>query len=132
MNIDRINPPTLAAPRGYSHVTVVSAARQVHVSGQVAFDAHGQTVGKGDLTAQAEQVFANLQAALSVAGGTFANVFKVVTDVVDLTPEKAAAIRAVRMKYLGDGPYPASTMVGVTALITADLLLEVEVIAGLD
>ena len=40
-----------------------------------------------------------------------------------------AKIRAVRTKYLGDGPYPASTMVGVTSLVNPDLLVEIEVIA---
>ena len=132
MQIDRINPPALATPRGYSHVTVVSSGRQIHISGQVAFDAQGQLVGKGDLSAQAEQVYANLQAALQAAGASFSNVFKVVTYVVDLTAEKAAAVRAVRLKYLGDDRYPASTMVGVTSLVTLDLLIEVEVIAALD
>ena len=104
MQIDRFNPPTLATPRGYSHVTVVSSGRQVHVSGQVAFDAQGQLVGKGNLSAQTEQVYANLQAALQAAGASFSNVFKVVTYVVDLTPEKAAAVRAVRLNRMPDGP----------------------------
>lgn len=132
MKIDYLNPATLAAPRGYSHVTVVSAGRQVHVSGQVSYGADGQVVGRGDLSAQAEQVYANVAAALAAAGAKLSNVFKVVTYVVELTPEKAAAIRAVRGKYLGDGPYPASTMVGVTSLVHPDLLLEIEVIAALD
>jgi enamine deaminase RidA (YjgF/YER057c/UK114 family) len=65
-------------------------------------------------------------------GADFSRVFKVVTYVVDLTREKAAAVRAVRMKYLGHGPYPASTMVGVTSLVDPDFLIEIEVIALLD
>ena len=98
----------------------------------MALNAAGQVVGKGDLGAQTEQVYANLAAALAAAGTGFAKVFKLVTFVVDLTPEKAVAIRAVRKKYLGDGPYPASTMVGVTGLVNPDLLVEIEVIAALD
>ena len=87
-------------------------------------------VGKGDLTAQAEQVFANLAAALAAAGAGFGDVFKIVTFVVDLTPEKAGAIRKVRNKHFGDGPYPAGSMVGVTSLVNPDLLLEIEAIAA--
>ena len=35
-------------------------------------------------------------------------------------------------KHFGDGPYPASTMVGVTALVHPDLLIEIEAIAAID
>ena len=132
MKRDNLNPSTLSAPRGYSHVTVVTSNKQVHDSGQVALDAAGSVVGKGDLTKQAEQVYANLSLALAAAGAKLSDVFKVVTYVVDLDPDKAAKVRAVRNKRLGDGPYPASTMVGVTALVMPELLIEIEVIAALD
>ena len=132
MTIERFNPSGLSKPTGYSHVAVVSAGRQVHVSGQVALNAQGQVVGTGDVAAQAEQVYANLLAALGAAGAKLSNVFKMVTYVVDLTPDKVLAVRAVRNRHFGDGPYPASTMVGVTALVNPDLLIEVEVIAALE
>jgi enamine deaminase RidA (YjgF/YER057c/UK114 family) len=125
------NPATLTVPTGYSHVAVVEAGRQAHVAGQVALNKEGKVVGKGDLAAQAEQVYANLEQALGAAGAGFKDVFKIVTFVVDLTPEKAAAIRTVRARYFGDGPYPAGTMVGVTSLVNPDLLLEIEAIASL-
>ena len=60
MTISHISPATLSKPTGYSHVTVVSAGQQIHVSGQVALNAAGEVVGKGDVGAQAEQVYANL------------------------------------------------------------------------
>jgi enamine deaminase RidA (YjgF/YER057c/UK114 family) len=123
------NPPTLAVPTGYSHVAIVPAGKQAHIAGQVALDAGGKVVGRGDLAAQAEQVFANLEQALAAAGASFKDVFKIVTFVVDLSPDKAAAVRQVRNKYFGDGPYPAGTMVGVTSLVNPDLLLEIEAIA---
>ena len=131
MKIETLNPATLSSPKGYSHVAIVPAGRQVHLSGQVALNAAGEVVGKGDLAKQTEQVYSNLVAGLAAAGASLKDVFKVVTYVVNLTPEKAAAIRAVRMKFLGDGPYPASTMVGVTSLVHLDLLIEVEVIAAI-
>lgn len=132
LKIDRINPASLAPSTRYAHVAIVSAGRQVHVSGQIALDAMGEVVGEDDLGAQAEQVFANLAAALAAAGADFSKVFKTVSYVVGLTPEKAAAIHKVRAKYLGKGPYPASTMVGVTALVDPRLLVEIELIAALD
>ena len=58
--------------------------------------------------------------------------FKIVTYVVGIAPDKVATIRAARSKFLGAGPYPASTMVGVTGLVHPDLLIEVEAIAAID
>lgn len=130
--IDLISPASLSPPTGYSHVAVVRAERQIHISGQVAFDQMGAIVGEGDLAAQAEQVYANLAAALAAAGADFSKVFKLVTYVVGLTTEKAVAIRKVRAKFLGEGPFPASTMVGVTALVDPRLLIEIEAMAALD
>ena len=132
MTIELINPPDLSKPTGYSHVAIVSSGRQLHLSGQVALNAAGALVGKDDLAAQTEQVYLNLRAGLAAGGATLRDVFKVVAYVVGLTPERAAAVRTVRAKHLGDGPYPASTMVGVTSLIHPDLLIEIEVIAALD
>lgn len=132
MPAQALNPSGLSTPTGYSHIAIVPAGRQVHVAGQVALNAARELVGRGELAAQAEQVYLNLKAALAGAGATFAQVFKVVTYVVDLTPEKAATVRAVRNRYFGDGPYPAATMVGVTSLVDPAFLIEIEVIATLD
>ncbi len=127
-----ISPPTLANPNGYSHVAVVSGGRQIYLAGQVAFNAAGELVGQGSLGLQAEQVYANLSAGLATAGAKLSDVFKLVTYVVNLTPEKAAEVREVRRKYLGEGPFPASTMVGVTSLVNPELLVEIEVIAVIE
>ena len=132
MKRETLNPATLSKPGTYSHVAIAPAGRQVHVSGQVAFNAAGAPVGKGDLAAQTEQVYANLGHALAAAGASLADVFKIVTYVVGIAPDKVATIRAARAKFLGGGPYPASTMVGVTGLVHPDLLIEVEAIAAIE
>ncbi|MEK9968688.1 MAG: RidA family protein [Ferrovibrio sp.] len=115
MPIERSNPAGISKPTGYSHVTVVRAGRQVHISGQVALDADGNVVGRGDIGTQAEQVFRNLETALASVGLNFTHVFKMVTYVVGLTPEMLPPVRAARAKRFGDGLFPASTLFGVTA-----------------
>jgi enamine deaminase RidA (YjgF/YER057c/UK114 family) len=132
MNMQLLNPSTLSSPTGYSHIAIVPAAQQIHMAGQVAFNAAGEVVGKNDLAAQTEQIFRNIAAGLAAGGATLKNIFKMVVYVVDLNTEKAQIIRAVRKRHLGDGPYPASTVVGVTSLVNSDLLLEIEVIATVD
>jgi enamine deaminase RidA (YjgF/YER057c/UK114 family) len=126
-----INPLELSVPNGYSHVAVSSAGRTLYVAGQVAYDASGHIVGKGDLRAQVFRVYENLQAALAAADAGFGDVMKMTTFVVDLTPDKAQVVREVRSRFLADDHRPASTMVGVHSLVHADLLVEVEAIATL-
>ena len=58
MKIDHLNLPGLAAPVGFSHVTVAGPGRLVHVSGQVSKDATGRVIGVGDLAAQTEKTYA--------------------------------------------------------------------------
>lgn len=132
MKRENLDPATLSPPRNYSHVVVISSGRQVHVSGQVAVNRAGELVGKGDLGAQTVQVYENLSHALAAAGARLSDVFKIVTYVVDITPDKVAAVRAARARFVGDGPFPASTMVGVTGLVHPDLLIEIEAIAAID
>ncbi|OYW21506.1 MULTISPECIES: RidA family protein [unclassified Sphingomonas] len=132
MTVAFLNPPALAQPGSYSHVAMVPAGRQVHLSGQVALDADGALVGRGDLAAQATQVFANVALAMAAAELPITAVFKLTLYVVDLTPERANIVRAARAACFGAGPYPAATMVGVSALVDPAFLIEVEAIAFAD
>jgi enamine deaminase RidA (YjgF/YER057c/UK114 family) len=99
----------------------------VAVSGQVALDEDGQVVGAGDPAAQARQVFENLRRCLAAAGATFNDVIKLTYFVTDVA--YMPAIRAVRDEALGTGPLPASTAVQVAALVSPELLLEIEALA---
>jgi enamine deaminase RidA (YjgF/YER057c/UK114 family) len=122
-------PQGVSPARGYSHVVSVSGGRTVYIAGQIALDAEGHVVGRGDLGAQARRVFENLKAALAAAGATFADVVKMNTYVVNLDPANLAPIREVRAEYLPSTNPPASTLVGVTQLAVEGLLIEVEMIA---
>jgi reactive intermediate/imine deaminase len=127
--VTRTNPPTLSTPTGYTHIVEVEVsgrAKMAFISGQIALDKDGKLVGAGDMKAQAEQVFKNLEAALTAAGATFKDVVKMNTYITDM--EKAPAVREVRAKYFADTT-PASTLVQVVHLARPELMLEIEVIA---
>ncbi len=79
------------------------------------------------MKAQAEQVFRNLDAALTAAGAKFSDVVKMNTYTTNMS--QLAAIREVRARYFGDAA-PASTLIGVPALANPAFMLEVEVIAA--
>ena len=132
MKKEYLNPSELSTPRFYSHaVAAAGAAKLVYVSGQVSWDAKGNVVGKGDMRAQSEQVFANVSAALKAAGAGWNDVIKMNGYMVGMDAGRVAAYREVRQKYLEEGALPASTLVGVEKLVHPDLLLEVEVVAAL-
>jgi reactive intermediate/imine deaminase len=123
-----LNPSSLSAPTGYSHVVEVSRGRTIYIAGQVAFDQAGSVVGKGDFAAQATQVFENLKAALAAVGATFDNVAKVNTYVTDMS--QLQALRDIRARYYGKNA-PASTLVQIQQLAHPDLMIEIEAIAVL-
>jgi len=130
MTLELVNPPGLHDPTVYSHLAIGRGSRVVFVAGQVGYDADGNLVGD-DHAAQAEQAFRNLAAALECAGARIDDVAKVTIFVVDHTLELIGPIMGARAKVFGEHK-PASTYLGVAALIRPELLIEVEAIAVLD
>ena len=132
MKKDYLNPKELNQPKFYTHAVAAEGARKlVYVSGQVSWDASGAVVGKGDMRVQSEQVFKNLTAALKAAGAGWSDVVKMNGYMVGMNAERVSAYREARQRFLKEGALPASTLVGVEALVHPDLLLEVEVVAAL-
>lgn len=127
-----LNPPeTHNMPQFYSQAVVVTEGglRTVYVSGQVSADEKGHLVGEGDLAAQAEQVFSNMNAVLGSAGVTTADVVKINAYVVDLDGQKAATVGGAMLNYFPGPEQPASTWIGVSSLLGRGYLLEVEAVA---
>jgi 2-iminobutanoate/2-iminopropanoate deaminase len=122
-----LDPEGLPSPVGpYSNVVTAAPGRLVFVAGQVALDANGEVVGAGDVTAQTRQVMENLRIALEAAGATFADVVRVVNYITDV--DLFGQMAAVRKEYLVE-PYPASTLIEVSALMFPELLIEIEATA---
>jgi reactive intermediate/imine deaminase len=127
MTKQALNPEGLPSPVGpYSNVVTSGPGRLVFVAGQVALDANGEVVGAGDITAQTRQVMENIRLALEAAGATFADVVRVVNYITDV--DLFGEMAAVRREYLVE-PFPASTLVEVSALMFPELLIEIEAIA---
>jgi enamine deaminase RidA (YjgF/YER057c/UK114 family) len=127
-----INPPGLKPLGMYSNVTCAKGGTIVFISGQVAVDAEGRIVGKGDIEAQAVQVFENLKLALGAVGATFNDVLKFTFFIRNLTPEARKAVMGVRGRYISHTQPPAATMVGIDRLVEDDLLVEIEAVAMVD
>ena len=124
-----IQSPKLPAPmRGgaFSAGVEAPAGRTVYVSGQVSMDAEGNVVGEGDARAQTEKVLENVSTVLEAAGGSLDDVVKVTVFITDMGHYDG--IHEVRRRFFRE-PYPASSMVEVSALIDPRLLVEVEAVA---
>src|SRR4051794_16161078 len=126
-DIERRVSPDLFPPPGYSHAVVSRAAATVWTAGGVPLDADGGLVGPGDLTAQTEQVLANLTVALEAAGTTPAAVVR--TTVYVVATERADL--GVVWDAVQASPYApaASTLLGVALLGYEGQLVEIEATA---
>ncbi|MBD2704183.1 RidA family protein [Spirosoma sp. BT702] len=123
------NPPTVATPRGYSHLAEIDlgTAKMVLIAGQVGLDVQGNVVGKGDPKAQFEQIFRNLQALVTAAGGKMEDLVKLTVYFRDMS--HVQLFRDVRDQYVNHQHPPTSTAVEVSKLFRDDILAEVEATA---
>lgn len=125
-----INPSDLATPPSNLYNHVVKVGHTVYISGQVSRGVEGRTVHAGDVAAQVRQVWANLEKAVTAAGGSLEDIVKTTTYVVGA--ENLGKVREARLALLPPEGRPTSTTVVVAGLAAPDLLVEVEVVAVLD
>jgi enamine deaminase RidA (YjgF/YER057c/UK114 family) len=131
VTINRINPPALGTPPGYSQVVDVRANRMIFIAGQTSLDRDGKVVGKADFPAQATRAFHNLGVALQAAGCTAANLVKLTVYLRDMN--QLAAYREARDRFFASVTPPAApavTLVEVSKLYGAEFLIEIEAIAA--
>ena len=124
--IERINPEGMTQPSTYSHL--VKAGDLLFIAGQVALDADGEIVGRGNMVAQVRQVLENLKTVLASEGGDFSNVVKI--NIFTTNVEAFRMSGDVRAEYFGGHP-PTSTLVQIVRLARPAFLVEIEAIAYL-
>lgn len=100
--------------------------RTIYVSGMVSMDAEGNVIGEGDVKLQTETALENVMSVLEEAGGGMSDVVKVTVFIRDMG--QYDEIHEVRRRYFKE-PYPASSMVEVSALVDPRLLVEIEAVA---
>lgn len=127
--VQHLNPDGLVENPAFTNVIVVNGpAKTIYIGGQDAVDASGAVVGEGDIGAQTEQIFKNLQTALAAAGAGLEHVVKWTIYVVEGQPLQPGF--AVFQRVWGNRPNPpAITMAYVAGLARPEFLVEIDAVA---
>ncbi|WP_318200795.1 RidA family protein [Streptomyces sp. SCL15-4] len=126
MTAERVNPPGLSPPAGFSHAVVATGSRVVFLAGQTALDAGGTITGE-TLPEQFGRALGNLLAALRAAGGTPADLARVTVYATDLAAYRAHARELGRIWRESAGrDYPAMAVVQVVRLWDERALVELD------
>ena len=124
-----VNPWKWQDQFGYSQAIEIGAAeRMLFCAGQVSIDADGSIVHAGDLRAQLNQAFDNLETVLDQAGFSLSNVVRL--DYFTTDPDGFGANDdVVKRRFEAAGHVPASVLIGVARLGAPELLVEIEATA---
>ena len=107
----------------------VAFGNLVFISGQGPMDPATQTLVEGDISAQARQVFVNLDALLKASGSSRSQVLKVSVFLQNL--DDFQKMNAVYAEFFQGFTYPARTTVQA-ARLPLDILVEIDMIAFRD
>jgi enamine deaminase RidA (YjgF/YER057c/UK114 family) len=125
-----VNPWTWQDQFGFSQaVEVKGADRVLYCAGQTSTDAEGNPVHAGDMRAQSEKAFENLETVLREGGMSLVNVVRLNLYVTDVDHYFAEGERVVGERVGAAGIQPSSTLLGVARLALPDLLIEIEATA---
>ncbi|MDQ8144732.1 MAG: RidA family protein [Gemmatimonadota bacterium] len=128
MTLRILHPESWAPPKGYAN-GVLATGRQIHVAGQIGWDAE-QRIVPGGLVPQTRQALENIVAVLASGGARPEHLVRLTWYLTDRAAYLAASkeLGAVYRDVIGRH-FPAMTAVEVSALMEAEAVVEIEATA---
>lgn len=125
----RFNPPGMWQPNGraFSQGVVRGEGFVVDITGQVAWDEHGDVVGVGDVEVQLEKAIDNVRLVLDQVGGRLSDIVSMTIYFLDRAD--LPVIQRVRSRHFPAETAPASVLIQVPGLVQPELLVELVPIA---
>jgi enamine deaminase RidA (YjgF/YER057c/UK114 family) len=125
-----VNPPGLAAPRGYSH-GIEATGHLLFVAGQIGWNDRAELVSER-FADQFDQALANVLTVVTAAGGSADSIVRLTIYVTNKS-EYLSEQKAIGERYRGrmGQHYPAMTLVEVKSLLENGAKVEIEATAVL-
>ena len=118
-------------PMGFTNTVAYTAqgVKTIVISGQVGYadGRFGETFEE-----QAEMAHRNLVGELAAAGAGVDDVIKLNSYVVDLDSQRSKTLSQVKAKFFTQTDQPASTLIGISALVMKQLQVEIEATAVIE
>jgi enamine deaminase RidA (YjgF/YER057c/UK114 family) len=118
-------------PKGYSNGRI-GKGRALHVAGQVGWMPDGKFAAK-DLIGQFDQTLANVVDVVLAAGGQVTDIAEMTAYVTDVVAYRNARkqLGPIWKKHMGSH-FPAMALVGVSALVEPEAVIEIQAVAYLE
>ncbi|MCK0114052.1 RidA family protein [Ornithinimicrobium sp. F0845] len=119
-----ISPQDLHPAPGFSHIAIAEGSRVAYVAGQVALGTDFSVIGGDDLRAQTVAAMRNLEIALQAIDASWDQIVR--RTVYTTAPQDFETITSGIEEVQGSDEHPAQTIIGVTGLAVAGLMIEIE------
>jgi enamine deaminase RidA (YjgF/YER057c/UK114 family) len=128
MSTEQVEVLAWPAPKGYANGRIGRGA-VLHIAGQVGWTSPGVFEAK-DLVGQFAQALANMRVVLEAARGKVSDIASMTVFVTDIAAYRAStkALGPVWREKMGSH-FPAMALVGVSALVEREALVEIQAIA---
>ena len=123
-----VNPAGLHPAPGFSHASVATGSRVVHLAGQLGLN-EDFSLAADDLHGQTVKAMRNVQVAMEAVGISWDDVVR--RTIYTLHPTEYETITRAIDEVTGGADHPAQTIVGVTGLAVPGCQIEIECTAVL-
>ena len=116
---------------GFPQVLIADPQRLLFAN-SVSLDRDMNLIGEGDLKVQMRQTLSNLRAILESADATPANILQMRVNVAQMNDESRLVVIEELNDFYGERPRASNALIGIDRLARPQLLVEIEIIAGLE